>query len=75
MAFQAPLLRIERELDPKIKLLLNCLLRVSFLKIIFYNLGIQSLRQSDYTLFTLELNCSGICSQAGECSAERTVPD
>jgi hypothetical protein len=34
--------------------------------------GLQSLRQSDCTPFTLELNCSRICSQVWGCSAEGT---
>jgi hypothetical protein len=32
--------------------------------------GLQSVRQPDYTPFTLGLNCGGICSQAGRGSAE-----
>jgi hypothetical protein len=31
--------------------------------------GLQSLHHSNYTPFTLELNCSGICSQVGGCWA------
>jgi hypothetical protein len=35
---------------------------------------LQSLYQPGYTHFTLELYCSGICSQPGGSSVERTVP-
>jgi hypothetical protein len=35
---------------------------------------LQSLRQSDYTHFTIEIYCSGIRSQAGGCIADRTAP-
>jgi hypothetical protein len=39
--------------------------------IIFNTHGLQSLRQSDYTPFTLELNCSGICSQEYQAGSVR----